>query len=59
MEGLILLWVVCGAAAASMAKTKGRKPLNWVIIGLVIGPFALLILGMLKATAKGDQDYDS
>ncbi|WP_020675913.1 hypothetical protein [Geopsychrobacter electrodiphilus] len=58
MEQLILVWVVFGAAAASMAKGKGRNVYLWMLIGVLIGPFAALIVGLMKKTETGDKKYD-
>jgi hypothetical protein len=57
MEYLIA-WALFGAAAASMAKGKNRSVVPWVLIGLLIGPFALLILALLKPAPGADQGYD-
>lgn len=57
MENLLLIWIVFGAAAASMAKSKGRNVYLWVALGLLIGPFAVLIVAMMKATETGSKDY--
>ena len=57
MEYLIL-WFVFGAAAFVLAKGKGRNLALWTILGLLIGPFAVLILALLPTTEQGDQDYN-
>ncbi len=56
MEYLIA-WVVFGAAAASLAKGKNRNIVLWAIIGLLIGPFAVLIVAMMKPVPGEEQDY--
>lgn len=56
MEYLIA-WVVFGAAAASLAKGKNRNIVLWAIIGLLIGPFAVLIVAMMKPAPGKEQDY--
>jgi hypothetical protein len=56
MEFLILP-AIFGFAAAIMAKGKSRNVVLWVLIGLVIGPFALLILGMIKPGPGANQGY--
>lgn len=56
MEYLIL-WGVFGFAAASMAKSKNRHAVLWFFIGLLIGPFAILILGIIKPGPGPDQGY--
>jgi hypothetical protein len=51
----IIAWILFGVAAATMAKGKNRSVVLWVLISLVIGPFALLIIGMMKPGAAVDQ----
>ncbi len=43
----IIMWIVFGCAAYSVAGTKGRRPYVWFGIGLLIGPFAVLVVGMM------------
>jgi len=43
----IIMWIVFGCAAYSVAGTKGRRPFVWFGIGLLIGPFAVLVVGMM------------
>lgn len=57
MDTLILIWVVFGAAAASMAKSKGRRVLPWVLIGVLIGPFAVLVIAVMKPLEGANKDY--
>ena len=53
----LLFWLVFGFAAASMAKGKNRHVVMWFFIGLLIGPFAVLIIGMMKPGPGPDQGY--
>jgi len=57
MDQLLLVWVVFAAAAVSIAKSKGRNVYLWIAISLLIGPFAILIVALMKTTAKGDSKY--
>jgi len=57
MEYLIA-WVLFGCAAASLAKGKNRNIYFWVFLGLLIGPFALLIIALMKPAPGADQGYD-
>lgn len=57
MEYLIA-WALFGAAAASLAKGKNRSVFLWVVLGLLIGPFALLIIALMKPAPGADQGYD-
>jgi hypothetical protein len=52
---LIIGWILFGVAAGSVAKGKNRSVPLWVIIGLLIGPFAVLIVGMMKSAPVMDQ----
>jgi hypothetical protein len=52
-----IAWLLFGAAAASLAKGKNRNVVFWVVIGLLIGPFALLIIAMMKPGPGPDQEY--
>jgi len=56
MEYLILP-VIFGIAAATVAKGKNRNHILWFFIGMVIGPFALLIVAMMKPGPGPDQGY--
>lgn len=56
MEYLIF-WLVFGFAAASMAKAKNRPVPLWFVLGLLIGPFAVLIIGIMKPGPGPDQGY--
>jgi len=53
----LFAWIAFGAAAAALAKGKNRNVVRWVAVGLLIGPFALLIIGMLKPAPGADQGY--
>lgn len=44
---LVLLWVVFGIFSAILAKQKNRSQVNWFLIGLLLGPFGLLV-GVMK-----------
>ena len=56
MEYLIL-WSVFGFAAASLAKGKNRHVVLWLILGLLIGPFAILAVALMKSGPGPDQGY--
>jgi hypothetical protein len=57
MEFLIP-WALFGAAAGTMAKGKNRSIPLWVVIGLLIGPFAVLIVALMKTAPGPEQDYN-
>ncbi len=42
----------------TMAKSKGRNIYLWAVLSLLIGPFAVLIVAVLKTTPTGDTKYN-
>jgi hypothetical protein len=44
---LFILWIICGIAAAVVASSKGRSGFGWFILGVALGPFALLMVGFM------------
>lgn len=46
MEFLIL-WSLCGLAAAAIAYWRGLRPSAWLMAGFVLGPFAVLWAAVL------------
>lgn len=57
MEYLIF-WAVFGCAAYSIAKGKNRRGVLWFFIGLLIGPFAVLLVALMKTAPGPDQGYN-
>ena len=53
----LLLWAVFGFAAGSMAQGKNRRKEVWFVIGLFLGPFAVLIVALMKTAPGPEQDY--
>jgi len=54
---LLFLWAVFGCAAYSVAKGKNRRGVVWFFIGLLIGPFAVLLLAVMQPGPGPDQGY--
>jgi uncharacterized membrane protein YhdT len=44
----LLMWVVFACAAYSVAVSKGKNRYLWFGIGLIIGPFAVLVLALMS-----------
>ena len=44
--------IIFGCAAYSVAVTKGKNPYLWFVVGLVLGPFAALILAFYPTKEK-------
>lgn len=55
---LLFAWVVFAVAAASLAKGKNRSVVLWAVIGLLIGPFATLMVGLMKPVPLETQEAD-
>ncbi len=46
-----LTTILFGVVCATVARAKGRSFLTWLVIGLVIGPFGLIV-GLLPRRAR-------
>jgi len=57
MEYLIA-WLVFPFAAASLARGKNRNVFLWAFVGLLLGPFAVLIVALIKPAPGVDQGYN-
>lgn len=44
----IMIWLVCGIFAASIAQTKGYSGCLWAIIGFMFGPLAMIGVGLME-----------
>lgn len=42
-----LIWVCCAIGASAIANEKNRSWVDWLIIGFLLGPFAVLIIGFM------------
>lgn len=52
MEGLIIIWIIFGLAAMTIAGYKGRPRLTWFIYGFLCPPLAILYVLFSKPTDK-------
>ncbi|MCW8892991.1 MAG: antitermination protein NusB [Deltaproteobacteria bacterium] len=53
----LLIWIVFACAAYSIAQGKGRNAKLWFAVGLVLGPFAALILAVIPASSDAKGGY--
>ncbi len=44
---LILIWILFGILSAVAANSKGRSGFGWFFVGLLIGPFGLILVLLL------------
>ena len=54
----LIAWLVFPFAAASLARGKKRNVYLWGLLGLLLGPFAILIVALIKPAAGADQGYN-
>ena len=57
MEFLIA-WLVFPVATGSLARGKNRNVILWALLGLLLGPFAILIVALIKPAPGADQGYN-
>jgi len=55
----VIFWVLCGIAASYVAGQKNKSAGNWFILGLLLGPFALLMVGFAPAGQPGQSGRKS
>ena len=46
---IVLAWLICGIAAAYVAGQKNKSAGLWLLLGLALGPIALLMVGFAPA----------
>jgi MFS family permease len=46
-------WVLVAVAVGWLADQKGRSPVIWFLVGLLWGPFAVLLVGLAPRGASG------
>ncbi|MDT8441103.1 MAG: hypothetical protein RQ723_05550 [Desulfuromonadales bacterium] len=53
----LILWGAFVVGACLVARDKNRHIIGWGLLGLLLGPFALLILALLPPGPGPDQGY--
>ncbi len=53
MLGALLLGLAFGVVAAIAARSRGRSMLGWLLAGMVIGPFALIVALLPAVPRRG------
>ena len=49
---LIFFWLMCAVAAAVIGAAKGRSGFGWLILGLLLGIFAVIIVACLPSLKR-------
>jgi hypothetical protein len=55
---VIVFWLLCGAASAMVANSKGRDAFGWFLIGALFGPIGLVIALVAGKNEKVIEDKD-
>ena len=52
--GAVVIWVVVfGGTASWIASTKGHGEITWFVLGVVLGPYASLVVGLSSDRHQG------
>jgi len=54
MEFALGIWLLFGLAAGAVASSKGRSGCGWFILGVLLGPFGLIV-ALLPSSEQKDQ----
>ncbi len=49
---LLVIWIICGAVTAIIAASKGRSGAGWLMIGLLLGIFGVILVACMPAVPK-------
>lgn len=58
MMFLLIIWIICGLIASSVASSKGHNPGVWFLIGAIFGIFGLVAV-MLLDNRKNQQSAEA
>lgn len=50
---IVLLWLLFGFFSAMIASGKNRSTFGWFLVGILVGPFGLLVAFMPKIEDQG------
>jgi len=54
----IIAWLVFPFATASLARGKKKNVYFWAFMGLLLGPFAILIVALIEPSEDADEGYN-
>ncbi|WP_457812116.1 zinc ribbon domain-containing protein [Sinorhizobium meliloti] len=49
---LLVIWIICGVVTAIIAASKGRSGAGWLLVGLLLGIFGVILIACLPALVK-------
>ncbi len=53
----VLLWLICAVATVPLALQRGRPVLLWGLLGLLLGPLALLYVKVAAPKPRAFEDW--
>jgi hypothetical protein len=53
---IVLVWFMIGAATGFIAGGKGRSDIGWFVLGILFGPFSLIVVACLPAVKPEETD---
>ena len=48
----LICWLICAYVAYEIAKSKGRDPITWAIIGFLFSLLGVILVAMLPSVKK-------
>ena len=57
LGGWVTIWLVCALVTVIIAVSKGRSFFGWLLIGLILGIFGLILAAVLPSL-KGTIEYE-
>jgi hypothetical protein len=49
---IVLLWLLFGLASGTVAHYKGHSFIGWLLLGVVFGPFALVVIACMPSNVQ-------
>lgn len=61
VDGLLglIIWAFCAFGAAWVAETKGYSAFAWLLLGMIGGPFAVLVVGLAERKGRNVADREA
>lgn len=50
---ILVVWIICGVVTAVIASSKGRNSFGWLLIGLLLGIFGIILIACLPSLGGG------
>ncbi len=50
--GFVIVWIICGFICSVIAGSKGRSPVSFFFMGLLLGPLGIILAAVLPKNEK-------